>query len=163
MAFMKTLMTLLLISLSCNVLAQKPLFVRVYDLSGKKIYKGNVFTTSDSALSLVVNKTTVNIPVSTIGTIKTKHTPARNVVIGTIIGTATFAIWGATTSDPDAFIGATPVEGAAVGAVIGAPVGAAIGALTVLLKNSKKFLINGDPAKWETFRSFVSEKNGASN
>jgi hypothetical protein len=160
--FMKTLMTLLLISFSCTVLAQKALFVRVYDLSGRKIYKGDVYATSDSALSIVVNKTPVNIPVSTIGTIKTKHSAGSNVIIGAAAGTVTFAILGAASADPDEFLGYTAGEGAAAGALIGAPLGAAIGSLTILLKNSRKFLINGDPAKWETFRSFVSEKNGAS-
>jgi len=157
---MKTLITLLLVSFSCTILAQKPIFVRVYDLSGKKIYKGDVYTTSDSGLSLVVNKTPVNIPVSTIGTIKTKHSALNNVVIGSAVGAVTIGIIGAASADPsDEFLGYSAGEGAAAGALIGATAGAAIGGLTALLKNSKKFSINGDVAKWEAFRSFLSGKN----
>ena len=156
---MKTLITLLLISFSCTILAQKQLFVRVYDLSGKKIYKGDVYATSDSDLSLVGNKTPVNIPVSTIGTIKTKHSALNNVVIGSVTGAATIGIIGAASADPSAeILGYSAGEGAAAGALIGAGAGAAIGGLTALLKNSKKFLINGNLSNWKAFRSFLSEK-----
>lgn len=158
---MKTLIVLFLISLGCSVIAQKPIFIRVYGLKGTKIFRGNVFTVTDSSVSLVGKKAPVNIPVSVIGSIKTKHSVGNNILIGSIAGATTFAIIGAASADPnELFFPTTAGEGALEGIIIGAPIGAALGGLTYVFKNADIFLINGDPAKLKEFQSFVLRKQG---
>ena len=156
---MKILLLLLMISSGYSVYAQKPLYVRIYNPSGEKIYKGNVFAVTDTSLLLIGKNAPVNIPVGEIGSIRTKHSAANNLLIGAGIGATTFAIIGAATAEPDAEIfGYTSGEGAAAGALIGLPVGAAIGGLTILFKNSETFIVNGDPVNWKEFQSFVLDK-----
>ena len=155
--FMKLLIFLFMLSLVNITYAQKQgMFVRVYDLKGKKIYKGNVYSTTDSSLLLVVKSQFLTVPVSNIGHIKTKHSFGNNLLIGSAIGATTFAILGAATAEPeDEFLGYSAGEGAAAGALIGTAAGAAIGGLTVLFKNSKTFSINGDMNQWKKFKSFI--------
>jgi hypothetical protein len=156
---MKILLLLLIISSGYSVCAQKPLYIRVYDSSGKKFYKGQVFTITDTSLQLIGKEAPLNIPVSKIGSIKTKHSPETNLFIGSVIGATTFAIIGAASAQPDEFLGFTAGEGAAAGALIGAPIGAAIGGLTLLFKNSETFIVNGDMVKWKEFQSFILDKS----
>jgi hypothetical protein len=157
---MKALPFLLLILFNCSIYAQKPLFVRVYNLDGKKINKGEVFLVTDTSLQLIGKKSPVNIPINTIGSIKTKHSAGNNLLIGSIIGTTTFALIGATSASPeDEILGYTAGEGAAAGALVGLSLGAAIGGLTILLKNSKTFLINGNSEKWKEFETAVAKRN----
>ena len=154
--FMKLLIFIFVVSLATVVHAQKAMFVRVYNLTGKKIYKGHVYTTTDSSLLLEVNNQFITVPVSNIGQIKTKHSAGNNMLISSVIGVTTFAIIGAASADPDAeIVGYTAGEGAAQGALLGAGVGAAIGGITILFKNSKTFSVNGDMNRWKKFQSFI--------
>lgn len=41
---------------------------------------------------------------------------------------------------------------------MGLPLGAALGGITILFKNTKTYLINGDLIKWKEFQSVVPEK-----
>lgn len=156
---MKPLIVIIFISLVCSACVQKPLFVRVYNLSGEKKYKGNVISLTDSSLLLAAKKISDTISVKDIGFIKTKHSAGNNLLIGSLSGAVPVAVIGAATADPDALIlGYTAGEGAAAGALIGLAGGVAIGGLTALLKNSETFLINGDLMKWKAFQSYISEK-----
>ena len=157
---MKTLIMIFLISFACNAYAQKSMYVRVYDLSGNKIYKGEIFSITDSLLLLNGKKEPIEIPVSKIGFIKTKRSAGNNVLVGSVIGLSAGALVGAISADPDAEI--VPIStgaGAAGGAVLGASLGAVVGGITGLLKKTKTFLINGDYAKWPAFKSFILEKS----
>ena len=157
---MKTLAFILLAFISYSACAQKSIFVRIYDLNGKKNYAGHVFSVNDSALELKGNKVPKNIALSQIGYIKTKRSAVNNLAIGSIIGATTVAIAGAASAEPDAYWFAyTASEGAAAGAILGLPMGAAIGAITIPFKNVKTFLINGDSIKWKVFQSFLQEKS----
>ena len=71
-------------------------------------------------------------------------------LVGSIIGTTTLGVLGAINGDTE-----TTAEGAAYWAIAGLPLGAAFGALTIPFKNSKHYLINGDPEKWKAFRSKI--------
>lgn len=157
---MKILSFLLLILLSYKVNAQKSIFVRVYDLTGKKINKGHVITATDTSLQLEGKSTPVDIPVRRIGFIKTKHSMGNNLLIGSVIGATTLAILGVATAEPDKEImGYTEGEGAAAGALIGLPIGVAIGRITIAFKNSKTYSINGDIPKWNAFQSLIIERD----
>jgi hypothetical protein len=157
---MKIFTIIVLLSLSCTVRAQKSIFVRVYDLTGKKINKGHLLAATDTSLLLEGTTTPANIPVHNIGFIKTKRSGGNNVLTGSIIAVSTMAIVGAVTSDPNAgFLAYNAGEGAAGGALIGLPFGAAIGGLTILLKNSKTYVINGDMKNWKVFQLIATGKN----
>jgi len=157
---MRTFLFLLLISFSSGIVAQKQIFVRVYDSAGKKIYKGKVFTVTDSSLLLIGKTAPVNIPVSSIGSISTKHSAGNNFLIASVAGAVIGATIGVVSADPtDEILGFTAGEGAAAGALVGAVVGAAIGGTTAIFKNSKTFLINGDQEKWKVFQSFILENS----
>ena len=157
---MKILTVVLLISFGFNVFAQKTMYVRVYYFEGKKINKGHVVMVTDTSLHLKRDTATVNIPVKSIGKIKTKRSEGNNVLVGSLNGVVTAAIIGAASADPDAMILAfTAAEGAAIGAIFGLPAGAAIGGLTILSKNSESYLINGDLTNWKEFQSGAAQKN----
>ena len=112
---------------------------------------------TDSSLQLKVKSTPIDIPVQKIGSIKTKRSAGHNILIGSIAGASSMAIFGAATADPDEFLGYTAGEGAAAGILIGAPPGAVIGGITALFKNSRTYLIDGDIMKWKAFQKSISE------
>lgn len=110
--------------------------------------------------SVQLKKNFVIIPVSNIGSIKTKHSIGNNFLVGSLIGASALAILGFISADPDAFVlAASDGEGAATGALVGLAAGAIIGGLTIPAKNPKTFLIDGDSMKWKTFQTWVSKKN----
>ena len=153
---MKVLVLVFTILIIHDLCAQKTFFVRIYDLKGKKIYRGHVASVTDTSLQL--RGKDHSIPVSTIGSIRTKHSAGNNILIGALIGTTSMTIVGVASVDPDALAPSTTGEGAAVGVVVGVPLGCLIGALTIPFKNSKNYLINGDAEKWKAFRSTIPGK-----
>lgn len=156
---MKTLF-IFLVLLSYNVHAQKSIFVRVYNVEGKKIKTGHVLMVTDTSLQLEGNPEPFDIPVRNIGLIKTKHSTGNNIFAGSLIGVGTFAIIGAASASSSSdFIQFSAGESAAAGAIVGLPLGAALGAITSLLKNSKTFIIGGDMNKLKAFQSVALKGN----
>ncbi|MFN3969475.1 hypothetical protein [Flavobacterium sp.] len=146
----------------CTMSAQNKLFVRVFDLDGKKINKGFILAVNDTILRLEKNKVFVDIPVKTIGVIKTKRSVGNNVLIGTLTGSVIVGGLLAATAEPDSWVfGYTPAEGALIGIFVGAPAGAFVGAITAAFKNPKTFIIDGDLEKWKAFLTHFSEKKSA--
>jgi hypothetical protein len=158
---MKNLIFAITLILSISVYAQNEfentnVFVRVYDLQGKKISKGKILSISETSLQLNRKVASVKIPVSSIGSIKTKRSAGHNVLVGTAIGATSMAIVGAASADTDAvFLGGTKVDGAVGGAILGGTAGAVIGGITILFKNSKSYEINGDKGKWKAFKEMI--------
>jgi hypothetical protein len=152
--------------LSLNIHAQKntnkkQVFLRVYNLEGKKISKGRVVFINDSILALKAINQNLEIKVEHIGFIKTKKSGGHNVLIGALTGAALGALSGATLfepSPPDALIFSLSREdNATIGLIIGAAAGTAVGGATILAKKSKTFIINGDYSKWNDFREIMSK------
>lgn len=158
---MKNLIFVITLILSSNVCAQNEfentnVFVRVYDVQGKKIGKGKILSISDTLLQVYRKEASMKVLVRDIGSIKTKHAAGNNVLVGAAIGATSMAILGAATADPDAWLfGYTAGEGAAAGALLGGTTGAAIGGITILFKNSKSYEINGDMEKWKAFKEMI--------
>ncbi|MFQ3174464.1 MAG: hypothetical protein ACI8W0_001583 [Flavobacterium sp.] len=159
---MKNLFFAIALLLSITVSAQEGaekanVFVRVYDLKGEKISKGNILSISDTLLQLKGKREPIKIAAGSIGFIKTKHSVGNNILIGAVSGGTFMAIIGAASADPDDFIlGYTAAEGAALGVFLGAPIGAAIGGFTVLFKNSRSYAINGDELKLKEFKETIT-------
>lgn len=138
---------------------EKGMFVRVFNLDGKKINKGHVAFVVDTLLVLKKNGNDVEINVKEIGTIKTKRSAGHNILVGSAIGTATGAILGVASADPDAWIfGYTAAEGATGFGLAGALGGAAIGGISIAFKNSKTIIINGDLAKFKIFKDTLVKR-----
>jgi len=151
---MKTIFIAIALLLGITVYAQegsekKNVFVRVFDLQGKKIGKGKILFISDTSLQLK-GKRASPIPVNNIGQIKTKHSGGLNLVIGGATGAALFAVLGTLAAEADDSV-ITSEELAGV-ALIGGATGAAIGGLTILLKKSNSYEINGDELKLKEFK-----------
>ncbi|QDO92655.1 hypothetical protein FNB79_01210 [Formosa sediminum] len=139
---MKQLIFILTFILTLNVCAQNTtfedanVFVRVYDLQGKKIDKGDIVSISDHTLKLVKRGETIDIPVNDIGVIKTKYSGWTNVITGAAIGAGVGFIAG----DPEVI-------------AIGTAAGALAGWGSTLFKKSKTYAVNGDSTKLQVLGS----------
>jgi hypothetical protein len=159
---MKTVMLLLAISLSCSMFAQNHLFVRVYDLSGKKFHKGDALSVTDTTLEIEGKSRPDTISVLKIGSIRTKHSAGHNIAIGVAFSTVISAIIAISTtghqqSDPNSYPVdvISPEAAAATGILVGATAGVVIGGITAATKNSKHFPINGNFTNWKTFQAMI--------
>ncbi len=154
---MRNLIFIITLIFGCNVYAQNEfknpkVFVRVYNLHGKKIEKGKVYKCTDTTLVLKRNKKLVKIPVSEIGSIKTKRSGRNNILIGAASGFVYGAITIVDSTELEEFRGPY----ALLGGITGGAVGAAVGGITILFKNSKSYKINGDVLKWQVFKEAVT-------
>ena len=132
------------------------MFVRVYNLEGRKIDKGRVLAATDTTLQLEGKNGLVDIDIRTIGLIKTKRSEGNNVLIGSLVGLTTLAILGAAQGGSDEWFSSTDL--AVGGGVVGAVIGAGTGAITIPFKNSKSYIINGDTLKWKKFQEMIRDK-----
>ncbi|TBR18794.1 MAG: hypothetical protein EPO57_05750 [Chitinophagaceae bacterium] len=151
---MKLLAFLFLISFSYILGAQQAIFVRVYDLKGNKINKGFVIAATNTELQLGKG---LIIPVSKIGSIKTKHSVGNNLFFGSSIGAFTLGLMemvnANAASQGDAFESSSGIQ-----IVVGAIIGAAIGGISLKFKKSNTFLIDGDLIKWKAFQLIIKDR-----
>ncbi len=159
----KVIALLSVLIFSLNMTAQDEtensgMFIRVYNMDGKKISKGNFTFINDSVLGIKRDNKLVQIQITDIGSIKTKRSAGHNVLLGSAIGGGSMAILGAASADPDSFLGWSAGEGIAAGIILGAPVGAAIGGITVLFKNPNTYVIEGDIVKLKLFADSIKNK-----
>lgn len=157
---MKNLIFIITVILCTNLYAQNKfentnIFVRVYDFEGRKIGKGKILSISETSLQLSRNGKPIKIMVNDIGSIKTKHSVANNLVVGTVIGATVMAFIGAASARSDNYIIRTPGSGAVAGVYVGGPIGAIIGGFSAIFKNSKSYKINGDMERWEVFKKII--------
>ena len=156
---MKLFLFLLFVILSSSIYAKKLIFVRVYDISGKKIDKGHVSSVTDTTLLLEGKNTTRSISIKSIGFIKTKHSAGNNILMGSIITSSILGIAGLVI-DPGPSNGIalsfSRSDAAAGGLLVGIPFGDVFGCIATLFKNSKKYLVNGDAVKWKKFQATIT-------
>lgn len=163
----KTFLFLLLNFLCYQVIAQKSVFIRMYDANVRLLTKGYVLKATDTSLQLKLSKRdTIIIPMAKIGIIKTKHSAGHSILIGAAAGAIPFGIIGYASGDHrvndntlggafhDLFI-ITPAEGLVMGFLVGGGAGAAVSALTTLIKKPKTFIINGNQERWKEFKSSI--------
>ena len=88
------------------------------------------------------------IAIAEISYVKTKRSAGHNLLIGAASGAVILGTLGVTTADSDALIfGYSAEEGFAGGAILGVVGGAALGGLSILLKDSKVYVIDGNPLR----------------
>ena len=149
----------LLVSISINAQNERIKsneFIRVYDLQGKKIGKGHIFSVSDTSLQLNRAKGMKVFQIPAIGFIKTKRAGGNNVIVGGMVGSGAMAMVSAVSNDPDGhFFRMTNGEAGALGAFFGGMLGAGVGGLSIPFKKSKFSDINGDTKKWIEFQRMI--------
>ena len=155
--FIFTIALLLSICINAQVEPQyKDVFLRVYNLEGKKIAKGRLLIITDQSMTLYRRKQRIEISIQDIGKIRTKRSFGNNVVKGAAIGGGIVAVIGAASApNDDSLLSYTPAEGAILGTVIGGFYGGGIGAITGIFKNSKAYIIDGESARLEVFKNLV--------
>lgn len=161
---------------SINLYAQKEtnskkVYLRVYNLEGKKISKGHIVFLNDSILGLNKSGKQELIKIGDIGKLKTKRSAGHNVLVGSFVGAGLLALIGGATSEEktktgdggwffgeyEYTTGTSPGTGAAIGGAIGLIGGAAIGGVASAFKNSKTFIVDGDILKWKTFKEMIEK------
>lgn len=143
-----------------NEVTKQNIFLRVYNVEGKKIGKGSLLQMNDSLLVLKNSSTQEYISLKDIGSIRTKRSAGNNVFIGAASGAVLGAAIGVSTADPDDFfVSYSAGEGAAIFGGIAALGGGAIGGITSVFKKSKTFVINADMVKWKIFKEMVENRN----
>lgn len=155
MKYIITICAWLALTLAAN--SQKTIFLRVFDETGKKIQNGFLRSVSDSSLIIQNGGITTEVPASKISVIKVKRSFGHTVAISSGIGAAGFAIFGAATADPDAWIyGYTAGEGAAAGFIFGALAGATVGSIIGAASKKPVLRINMNHNEWMKAKSALS-------
>ena len=140
-----------------NEIVDANIFIRVYNLKGKKINKGKITSISESSIELYLKGKIISVPLSNIGKIKTKHSAGNNIVIGALIGGGSLAVIGLLSGDDDSgFLALTATNKASLGLVGGGFFGAIIGAITAIFKKSKLYIIDGSKMKLKDFKEKIS-------
>jgi len=146
MKYIITICAWLALTLAAN--SQKIIFLRVFDETGKKIQNGFLRSVSDSSLTIQNGEKITEVPVSKISVIKVKRSFGHTVAISSGIGAAGFAIFGAATADPEAWVfGYTAGEGTAIGFVFGAIAGTTVGSFIGATNKRHVLQINMNQAK----------------
>ncbi|MFC4723393.1 hypothetical protein ACFO5O_13745 [Geojedonia litorea] len=164
---LKTILLLITLMISATYHGQtetknKRSFVRVYNLEGNKINKGNVLAVNDTLLLLQKGKRSVKIAASDIGFIKTKRSAGHNVLMGAAIGVTAVSIISVASINPDdGFIfNPTPDnfgEAMIAGIVGGGILGSTVGVLTIPFKKTETIVINGDDQQWKVFQEIMNK------
>lgn len=137
----------------------KDTFVRVFDGNRNKIAKGNIATISENTLRHRTRKDFIEIPMDQINHIKTKHSPATNVLVGALGGVVIVILTGVATADEDG--GSLPIPeplNALMGGLTGGSAEAGIGSLTLLFRKGNVYHIQGRESAWEYFRDSMKKK-----
>ena len=160
---MKNLIFITILFLSANVCAQTEskdtsIYVRIYDLQGKKIGMGDIQSISNTSLKLcnnrlVSNGYSDNFPLHRIGSIRTKHSGGQNVLVGAA-GLAAVCVVVQLRDEESSYFGRS--VDIILGAIGGAMGGAITGAISTIFKNVEVFEINGDLDKLKAFKDEVN-------
>lgn len=138
--------------------SQTKTFVRIFDQQGKKIHKGYIENTSDTTLTISLNKEIIEIKVDQISIIKMKRSFGHTVLITSLIAGSSMAIIGAATADPDAWIFAyTAAEGAFAGLMLGAATGVATGSIIAGTRNRPVFNVDRKYEQWVKIRDLLRQ------
>ncbi len=144
----------------------KPLFIRVYNGQGIKIYKGKLLSVNEEGLVLQRGKKTDTVATEAIARIKTKRGLGRAMGIGAVLGGTGGAIAGADSgSSLDNLFtdfGASEstnfdTAGLFSFGLIGAAIGTGAGALSGVFNKSSTFEIQGQKSQLLKFKAAVQK------
>jgi hypothetical protein len=161
MNFIKVFSTTFFLIIFCNSARcqsiSKNVFLRLYNLEGKKIATGYLRSINENSLSLSKSRDIIDFSYSEIGVIKTKRGLGQKLILGASIGALGLGFFGASTANPDEWFGYTVVQGATGGAILGVLAGTVIGVMIDGLKNSRRFKIDANEELWNSFKEEMKE------
>ncbi|GAA4291827.1 hypothetical protein GCM10023163_07410 [Aestuariibaculum suncheonense] len=137
------------------------LFLRVFDMDGKKIGKGHIHSINDSLIVLSKAKKLKKIHPKEIGKIKTKRSGGHNVLVGATSGALVGVVLGSVNPPTDSsggtftWAGGSSGDELASGVTVGVISGTIIGGISALFNNPKTFVIESNPEKWNAFVNSV--------
>ncbi len=140
-----------------SVAAQQQKFLRIFDLSGKKIAKGYLQKTTDHSIVIGKDSAVAEYPESNIGFIKTKRSGGHSILIASAIGGSAFGILSAAAFASDDFFDTSAGEAFVLGFVVGSAAGAAVGGIISAAGKPQLFQINGDLKNWEQTRLLLAK------
>ncbi len=146
---MKQILITLLLTAYCTGFisheSYSQVFIRIYNDHGKKISKGTIEYTTESAIVIVTkNKMLEQLSVREISFIKTKRSFGAGIVAGSAMGMLISA--GAVTkSDAD-------WNEKGIGVLVGTAAGALAGTIVGIATKKEKFIIKGSIEKWKLVR-----------
>jgi hypothetical protein len=129
------------------------IFVRVYNLNGKKVAKGYIQSVDRESVTVVLRGKSTELPVAEIGKLRLKRSYGNAIVRGTYTGLGIGAVLGvAYAAADDSFssdlgLVALPAGGAFYGGVIGAIIG--------IFRKPVEVEINGQSEKLQNFYSVL--------
>ena len=138
---------------STDKVAGMDIFIRIYNLEGRKVHKGRIRSVSRTLIELqeLPSGDFISIPFNEIGKIKTKRSGGNTIAKCAVIGGTSGAIIGF--SQGDGVFGVfTAIDYAIVGLVSGGVLGAAAVGIMATFKKSKLYIIDGDELKFYDFR-----------
>ena len=130
--------------------SQKPTFLRLYDVHGKKIDRGELFETTDTSLVLTRKNIFTETPVTKVNVIKSKRTTGHRILITTlkITGAAIFLV-AAVYSLSQPRYGYRPIDN-------NKPKSKTSRQIMKIPKAEKKYEINQDAEKWKKQRALLN-------
>lgn len=148
--------------------AQKKIFLRFYDFSGHKFEKGQLVSTTDSFIVVFRDTVLIQVPISSIYSIKTKRSYGHNVLVSSFALAGAGGIIGYAIGDPksdanDYSFGDysskdfTTFTGAFLGSLSGILAGALISGGT------QTFVINGDQEIWKRISKQITARRKTGN
>ncbi|HEY1165441.1 MAG TPA: hypothetical protein VGE90_09730 [Chitinophaga sp.] len=156
-----TLLVLLLCCLTLQLQA-KTKFVRIFNLHGHLIARGDLLATTDTSVIIQEHKKQVEVPVTQIGFIKTARAFGGPIAIsagvgffiGTIIGAA--AGGGGGNSNSDLFYEFDESVAVAGGMALGTAGGAVIGTIISAAQKRLRIEVNGDVNTWQQKKQLLN-------
>lgn len=153
-----TLIMCLVLLITISAQSQKKTFIRIFNETGKKTYKGFLMAASDSSLTILNGEKTSEIPVSQITTIKLRRSFGHTVLVTTLILGTSIAILGIATADPSAgFIAYTAGEGALAGLAFGGGLGVVTGSIIASLRDRPAFKVNMKQEQWMKVKGLLKK------
>jgi len=157
-----TLLILLLCSFTLQLQA-KTKFVRVFNLNGHLIARGDLIATTDTSVIIQEHKKQVEIPVTQIGFIKTARTFGGPIAIGAGVGFFIGTVVGAAAggggggnSNSDVFYEFDESVSIAAGMALGTAGGAVVGTIISAAQKRKRIVVNGNVNVWQQKRQLLN-------
>jgi hypothetical protein len=156
--------TLLILLLCCFTwqLQAKTKFVRIFNLEGHLIARGNLIATTDTSVIIQEHKKQVEIPVTQIGFIKTARTFGSAVGIGAGVGFFIGTVVGAAASgdgdggNSNEYYQFEESMNIAGGMVLGTAGGAVLGTIISATQKRRRVEVNGDVNAWRQKRQLLN-------
>jgi hypothetical protein len=156
--FFRTALLALLLFAGENIHAQKNIFIRLYNLNGKKIGKGHLLPGTDSTIDVLRGKKTNTFSLINVGEVKTRRTFGHSVLIGTGVGVGlgTIAIIVSASSENSDNL-ETSFDAGLIG--LGLPyAGAFVGTLVGAVTKRNRFEIKGNADNWKPVKDKLLSK-----